>query len=127
MIELDVAGLVVIAGQVLGIGTDAALSQLDTPAAEAALTEARLAGQQAASAAARSRRPGSAPAPPHRAAAGAARVTLMHALLRPPPLPGHGEQVAAAAGLQFLAVNKWQADLDVPRAAAISIHGLAWG
>jgi ClpA/ClpB-like protein len=70
MIELDVAGLVVIAGQVLGIGTDAALSQLDIPAAEAALTEARLAGQQAASAAARSRRPGSAPAPPHRAPAG---------------------------------------------------------
>ena len=33
MIELDVAGLVVIAGQVLGIGTDAALSQLDIPAA----------------------------------------------------------------------------------------------
>ena len=66
MIELDVAGLVVIAGQVLGIGTDAALSQVDIPAAEAALAEARLAGQEAASAAARSRRPGSAPAPPHR-------------------------------------------------------------
>ena len=127
MIELDVAGLVVIAGQVLGIGTDAALSQLDIPAAEAALTEARLAGQEAASAAARSRRPGSAPAPPHRAAAGAATVTLMHALLRHPPRPGHGEQVAAAAGLQFLAVNGWQADLDVPRAAAITIHGLASG
>jgi Clp amino terminal domain, pathogenicity island component len=127
MTELDTAGLVVIAGQVLGIGTDAALSQLDIPAAEAALTEARLAGQQAASAAARSRRPGSAPAPPHRAAAGAAAVTLMHALLRHPPLPGHGEQVAAGAGLQFLAVNGWQADLDVPRAAAIVIQGLASG
>lgn len=127
MTELDTAGLVVIAGQVLGIGTDAALSQLDIPAAEAALAEARLAGRQAASAAARSRRPGSAPASPHRAAAGAAAVTLMHALLRHPPLPGHGEQVAAAAGLQFLAVNGWQADLDVPRAAAITIQGLASG
>jgi hypothetical protein len=127
MTELDVAGLVVISGQVLGIGTDAALSQLDIPAADAALAEARLAGREAASAAARSRRPGSAPAPPHRAAAGAAAVTLMHALLRHPPLPGHGEQVAAAAGLQFLAVNGWQADLDVPRAAAITIHGLASG
>jgi Clp amino terminal domain, pathogenicity island component len=127
MTELDTAGLVVIAGQVLGIGTDAALSQLDIPAAEAALAEARLAGREAASAAARSRRPGSAPAPPHRAAAGAAAVTLMHALLRHPPLPGHGEQVAAAAGLQFLAVNGRQADLDVPRAAAITIQGLASG
>ena len=51
----------------------------------------------------------------------------MHALLRHPPLPGHGEQMAAAAGLQFLAVNGWQADLDVPRAAAITIEGLASG
>ena len=51
MIELDVAGLVVIAGQVLGIGTDAALSQLDIAAAESALAEARLAGPEAASAA----------------------------------------------------------------------------
>ncbi len=127
MIELDVAGLVVIAGQALGIGTDAALSQLDVAAAEAALTEARLAGREAARAAARSRRPGSAPAPPHRAAAGAAAVALMHALLRHPPLPGHREQMAAAAGLQFLAVNGWQADLDVPRAAAMTIEGLASG
>ena len=127
MIELDVAGLVVIAGRALGIGTDAALSQLDIPAAEAALAEARPAGQKAASAAARSRRPGSTPAPPHRAAAAAAAATLMHALLRRPPLPGHSEQVAAAAGLQYLAVNGWQADLDVPRAAAITIQGLASG
>jgi hypothetical protein len=58
MIELDVAGLVVIAGQVLGIGTDAALSQLDIAAAESALAEARLAGPDAASAAT-SHRPGS--------------------------------------------------------------------
>jgi len=51
----------------------------------------------------------------------------MHALLRHPPLPGHSEQVAAAAGLQFLAVNGWQADLDVPRAAVVTIKGLASG
>jgi hypothetical protein len=51
----------------------------------------------------------------------------MHALLRHPPLPGHRDQVAAAAGLQFLAVNGWQADLDVPRAAALAIEGLASG
>jgi hypothetical protein len=117
MIELDAADLVVIAGQVLGIGTDAALSRLDIPAAEAALAEARLTGHEAARAAAR----------PDTEAAGAAAVTLMHALLRHPPLPGHGEQVAAAAGLQFLAVNGWRADLDVPRAAALTIHGLASG
>jgi hypothetical protein len=129
MTDLDVAGLVVIAGQVLGIGTDAALSQLDIAAAESALAGARLAGPQAASAAATSHRPGSRP-PGDKArrhtAAGAA-VALMHALLRHPPLPGHGEQVAVAAGLQFLAVNGWQADLDVPRAAAIAIQRLASG
>lgn len=87
MIELDVAGLVVIAGQVLGIGAGAALSQLDIAAAQAALAEARLAPQETA----RPRRPRSTPAGarPHRAAAAAgAAVTLMHALLRHPPLHG---------------------------------------
>jgi hypothetical protein len=125
MIELDAADLVVVAGEVLGIGTDAALSQFDIAVAEAALAEARVAGQEAVSAATR---PGSTPVGvrPCRAA-GAAAVTLMHALLRHPPLPGHGEQVAAAAGLQFLAVNGWRADLDVPGAAAITIQGLASG
>jgi hypothetical protein len=129
MIELDAADLVVIAGQVLGIGTDAALGAFNIAAAEAALAEARLTGQEAASAAARPHRSGSRPAGtrPHRAVAGAAAVALMHALLRHPPVPGHGEQVAVAAGLQFLAVNGWQADLDVPRAAAITIQGLASG
>jgi len=129
MIELDVADLVVIAGQVLGIGTDAALSQLDIAAAESALAEARLAGPEAASAAATSHRSGSRPAgdKARRHAAAEAAVALMHALLRHPPLPGHGEQVAVAAGLQFLAVNGWQANLDVPRAAAITIQRLASG
>ena len=128
MIELDVAGLVVIAGRVLGIGTDAALSQLDIAAAESALAEARLAGPEAASAAT-SHRPGIRPpgdkARGH-AAAGAA-VALMHALLRYPPFPGHGEQVAVAAGLQFLSLNGWRADLDPPEAAAVVVEALAAG
>jgi hypothetical protein len=127
MIELDVADLVVIAGQTLGIGTSVALSQLDAAAAEAALAEARLAGHEAASAAAGPRRPGGRPARPHRGAAAAAAIGLVHALLRHPPFPSHGEQVAVAAGLQFLAVNGWQADLDVPQAAVIIVEGLATG
>jgi hypothetical protein len=129
VIELDVPDLVVITEQVLGVSTDAALSQLDIPAAEAALAEARLAGQEAASATAGSRRPTDALAEerPQRAVAGPAAVALMHALLRRPPLPTHSEQVAVAAGLQFLAVNGWQADLDVPRAAAITLKRLASG
>jgi hypothetical protein len=129
VIELDVPGLVVITAQVLDVSADAALSRLDIPAAEAALAEARLARQEAASAAAGSRRPTNAPAGdrPHRAVAASAAVALMHSLLRHPPLPGPSEQVAVAAGLQFLAVNGWQADLDVPRAAAITIKGLASG
>jgi hypothetical protein len=56
VIAIDVADLVVIAGQVLGVGPDAALDQLDIAAAQAALTEAALAdGAQAADP--RTRRP----------------------------------------------------------------------
>jgi Clp amino terminal domain, pathogenicity island component len=51
----------------------------------------------------------------------------MDALLRHPPFPAHREQIAVAAGLQFLAVNGWQAYLDVPRAAVIFIERLASG
>ncbi len=51
----------------------------------------------------------------------------MDALLRHPPFPAHREQIAVAAGLQFLAVNGWQAYLDVPRAAVIVIERLAAG
>ena len=40
MTALDVADLVVIGGQVIGIGTGAALEQMDPQAAEAALAEA---------------------------------------------------------------------------------------
>ncbi len=46
MITLDVADLVVIAGQTLGTGSDAALSQLDLTAARTALTEAGQQGQR---------------------------------------------------------------------------------
>jgi prophage maintenance system killer protein len=114
MIRLDVAALVVIAGEVLGCGADAALARLDAAAAEAALAEA------AQSSTSRMSRP-------DRAHAAGAAVALMQALLRHPPFPGHREQMAAAAGLQFLAVNGWQANLDVPRAAAIIIERLASG
>ena len=41
MIAIDVADLVVIAGQALGTGPDAALDRIDLDAARAALTEAR--------------------------------------------------------------------------------------
>jgi Clp amino terminal domain, pathogenicity island component len=119
MIELDVADLVVIAGEVLGIGAASALSQLDITAAEAALSEARTAGHEP-------RDTGAGPAP-RRDAAGVTAAALMRALLRHPPLPGHGEQLAVAAGLQFLAVNGWQADLDVPAAAVVVVERLASG
>jgi hypothetical protein len=87
------------------------------PAAQAALAQAALPAA-----------PRAAPraAPPGRVAAAAAFTRLVHGLLRHPPFPGHSHQVAAAAGLQFLAVNGWQADLD-PRAAAIVVQGLASG
>ena len=111
MITLDVADLVVIAGQVLGTGPEAALAQLDIAAAQAALATVR-----------------SDPSPPrHAAAAAAAAARLMHALLRHRPFPDYGEQVAVAAGLQFLALNGWQADLDPPATALVVIEGLASG
>jgi Clp amino terminal domain, pathogenicity island component len=123
MIELDVADLVVITGPVLGTGADTALGQLDIAAAQAALAEARPTVQEQASTAG-SRAP---EGPPRPAAAAAAATALMHALLRHHPVPGHGGEVATAAGLQFLALNGWQADMDVPPAAAIIIQRLAAG
>lgn len=107
MTALDVADLVVIAEGVLGLRTDTALTQIDMSAAEAALADAALAASL-----------------PNRVAAAAACTRLVHGLLRHPPFPGHSHQVAAAAALQFLAVNGWRADLD-PRAAAIVVQGLA--
>ena len=72
---LDAADLVVIAGRTLGIGTDAALAQMDIAAAQDALAEARSPGQE------------SDAAFPDRASAAAAGVGLVHALLRHRPFP----------------------------------------
>jgi hypothetical protein len=112
MTPLTVADLVVIASRALNIGTDAALDRINVAAARAALAAA-----------------GEAPAegPLLDAAAAAAATGLVHALLRHPPFPEHAKQVAIAAGLRFLAVNGWQAELDPPAAAAVVVEGLATG
>jgi hypothetical protein len=110
MRALDVADLVVIAATALGLPTDAALVQIDMPAAEAALAEAALPSAAA----------------PNRVGAAAACTRLVHGLLRHPPFPCYPRQVATAAGLQFLAINGWEADLE-PGAAAIVVHSLADG
>jgi prophage maintenance system killer protein len=107
---LDVADLVVIGGRVLGIGTGAALERVDPQAAETALAEAPVALSL-----------------PDSYAAAAACAHLMSGLLRHPPFPEHRERVAVAAGLQLLAVNGWQADLDPPQVAAIVVQCLASG
>jgi hypothetical protein len=112
MTGLDTADLVVIAGRVLGIGTDAALARIDLAAARAALTEAEPSG----------RRTGS-----NRAAAAAACTGLMDALLRHRPFPQRAEQLAVAAGLQHLSLNGWRADLDPPATAAVVVEALAAG
>lgn len=110
MTALDVADLVVIAGRVLGIGTGAALDQVDTRAAQTALAEAPVARSL-----------------PDSYAAAAFCAHLMSGLLQHPPFPDHRQRVAVAAGLQFLAVNGWQADLDPPQVAAIVVQCLASG
>jgi prophage maintenance system killer protein len=112
---LDAADLVVIAGRTLGIGTDAALAQMDIAAAQDALAEARPPGQE----------PGTGF--PDRAAAAAAGVGLVRALLRHRPFPEHGQQVAVAAGLQFLSLNGWRADLNPAATAAVVVEALASG
>jgi hypothetical protein len=112
---LDPADLVVIAGRTLGIGTDAALAQMDIGAAQDALAEALPAGQ------------GRGTAFPDRAAAAAAGIGLVRALLRNRPFPEHGEQVAVAAGLQLLSLNGWRADLDPPATAAVVVEALTSG
>jgi hypothetical protein len=128
--ELDCADLVVIAGQVLGVGPDAALDQLDTAAAQAALTEAALAAAALADGALVVGAPAADPrngALDSRTIAAAAAAGLMRALLRHRPFPGHHQQVAVAAALQFLALNGWQADLDPPGTALVVVEGLACG
>ena len=115
MTALDPADLVLIAGRTLGIGTDAALAQMDIGAAQDALAEARPAGQ------------GRGTGLSDRAAAAVAGVGLVRALLRHRPFPEHGEQVAVAAGLQFLSLNGWRADLEPPATAAVVVEALASG
>jgi hypothetical protein len=111
VITLDTADLVLIAGQVLGVGTDGALSRLDVAAAQAALAEARIAGSATAD----------------QDTAAAAAVRLVHALLRHRPYAVDGERIAVAAGLQFLSLNRWSADLGPPAAAAVVVEALACG
>ena len=110
MITLDTADLVLIAGQILGIGTDDALSQLDVAAAQAALNEARIADCAIVD----------------QDTAAAAAIGLVHALLRHRPYARHGERIAVAAGVQFLSLNRWRADLE-PSAAAVVVEALACG
>ena len=115
MTALDAGDLVVIAGRTLGISTDAALAQMDIAAAQDALDEARPPGEE----------PGTDL--PDRAAAAAAGVGLVRALLRHRPFPEHGQQVAVAAGLQFLSLNGWRADLNPAATAVVVMEALASG
>jgi prophage maintenance system killer protein len=112
---LDAADLVVIAGRTLGIGTDVALARMDIAAAQDALAEARPTGQRLGTELR------------DRAAAAAAGVGLVRALLRHRPFPEHGQQVAVAAGLQFLSLNGWRADLNPAATAAVVVEALASG
>ncbi len=125
MIGLDAADLVVIASEVLGCDVGTALAQADIAAADDALAQAGVAGKARSPGGARGG--GLGGVRPHPADAAEAAAALMDALLRHPPFPAHREQIAVAAGLQFLAVNGWQAYLDVPRAAVIVIERLASG
>jgi hypothetical protein len=133
MIGLDVADLMVIASEVLGCDTGTALAHADITAAEDALAEAGRAGKARspgwvpAWAPSEARGGGLGGAWPHRADAAEAAAALIGALLWHPPFPAHREQIAVAAALQFLAVNGWQAELDVPPAAVIVIERLASG
>jgi Clp amino terminal domain, pathogenicity island component/Fic/DOC family len=112
VITLDVADLVVIAGQTLGLDTCAALDGLDMAAAETALAEAW-------GAAGSLRRGGDDPA--------VAAAALLSALIRCQPFPDGNQQVAFMATMQFLAVNGWRADLDPPEAVQAVMAGLGAG
>jgi hypothetical protein len=111
VIALDAADLVVIAGRTIGIGPDAALDQMDIAAAQDALAEARPPGAEF----------------PGRAAVATAGAGLVLALLRHRPFPEQAQQVAVAAGLQFLSLNGWRADLNPPATAAVVVEALASG
>jgi len=110
MIAIEVADLVVIAGELYGTGPDAALDRIDLDAARAALTEAAPADTALT-----------------KDALAAAATRLIRALLRHHPFPADGQQLAVLAGLQFLALNGWQADLDPPGTALVLVEGLASG
>jgi Clp amino terminal domain, pathogenicity island component len=134
MFELDIADLVVIVAQLNGIDPAAALDRLDIKAAQAALTEAApphpeaaLARAEAALARAEPALAADAEAALTPDALAAAATRLIRALLRHQPFPAHRYQLAVLAGLQFLAVNGWQADLDPPGTALVLVEGLASG
>jgi len=112
VIRLDVADLVVIAGQTLGLDMRAALGGLDLAAAETALAEAW-------GAAGTSGRDGDD-------LAGAA-AALLRALIVYDPFGDGSQQVAFVAMVQFLAMNGWRADLDPPEAVQAVMAGLAGG
>jgi prophage maintenance system killer protein len=112
---LDPADLVTIAGRALGVSTDDALARMDIAAAQDALAEARPPGHEQG---ADSR---------DRAATAAAAVALIRALLRRRPFPGHGQPIAVAAGLQFLSLNGWRADLNPAATAVVVVEALASG
>jgi hypothetical protein len=112
---LDVADLVVIGGRTLGISTDAALALMDVAVARDALAEALPPGQPRGADFA------------DRAAAAAAGARLVHALLSHRPFPRQSQQLAVAAGLQFLSLNGWSADLNPAATAAVVVEALAAG
>jgi prophage maintenance system killer protein len=107
MTPLDLASLVVIAGQTLGEDTQAVLGRLDVTAAETALAEAA---------------PAAGPDDPAACATG-----LLSALIRHRPLAQGNEPVAVAAMTTFLALNGWQADLEPAEGCAARITSLIAG
>jgi hypothetical protein len=113
VIVLDAADLIVIAARTLALSTDDALARMEIPAAQTALAEARPPGREPDAAF------------PDRAAA--ASVALVCALLRHRPFPQQNQQVAVAAGLQFLSLNGWRADLNPAATTAVVVEALASG
>jgi len=107
VITLEVADLVVVASRTLGLDTGRVLDLLDPVAAERALAHVR---------------PGEAPGDPAGLAA-----ALLRALVRERPLRRGNQQVALAAMLQFLALNGWDMDPDLPEATAGVVADLAAG
>jgi prophage maintenance system killer protein len=112
VIRLDVADLVVIAGQTLSLDMDATLGMLDIAAAETALAEAR----DPAGTSGRDRDDQAS-----------AAASLLRALIVCHPFRDGNQQVAFVAMVQSLAMNGWQADLHPAEAAAAIISGLAAG